>query len=219
MIVAAVIVEPIGQRLAAGIPKAKVALSDRPIVEWAVRAFSVHPDVASVLVVASVDSVAASTIPSPAGPRMVAAMHPRQESVDPDSGAQRRLRAVLVQRCRPARGEPARDLGCGCRPARRSDAVNRCCRWWTRSNASTARRRSSARSIGRAADRATPQVFVADVLLRTRGPPKTAVSTTSATTAAWSKESPYGADGSGDERTFKITTPLRPGAGQPTGAQ
>jgi 2-C-methyl-D-erythritol 4-phosphate cytidylyltransferase len=83
MTVAAVIVAAgSGQRLAAGIPKAMVALGDRPIVEWAVRAFSVHPDVVSVVVVAPRESVAAISDSVAGRAAVVAGGATRQESVD-----------------------------------------------------------------------------------------------------------------------------------------
>jgi 2-C-methyl-D-erythritol 4-phosphate cytidylyltransferase len=83
MTVAAVIVAAgSGQRLAVGIPKAMVALGDRPIVEWAVRAFSGHPDVVSVVVVAPRESVAAISDSLAGRAAVVAGGATRQESVD-----------------------------------------------------------------------------------------------------------------------------------------
>ncbi len=48
-----------GQRLAAGMPKALVPLHGRPLLAWALDAFTGHPDVDSVVVVAPPEAIAA----------------------------------------------------------------------------------------------------------------------------------------------------------------
>jgi 2-C-methyl-D-erythritol 4-phosphate cytidylyltransferase len=83
MTVAAVIVAAgSGQRLGAGIPKAMVSLGDRPIVDWAVRAFSAHPEVVEVVVVAPGDAVAAIASSVVGRAVVVVGGATRQESVD-----------------------------------------------------------------------------------------------------------------------------------------
>ena len=71
-----------GQRLAAGMPKALVALHGRPLLAWALDAFAGHPDIDSVVVVAPPDAVA--TVEDCVGGRaaVVAGGPNRQASVE-----------------------------------------------------------------------------------------------------------------------------------------
>jgi 2-C-methyl-D-erythritol 4-phosphate cytidylyltransferase len=81
--VAAVIVAAgSGERLGAGMPKALVPLHGRPLLHWALDAFSTHPDIDSVVVVAPAAEVAAVQAGIGARAQVVAGGASRQHSVD-----------------------------------------------------------------------------------------------------------------------------------------
>jgi 2-C-methyl-D-erythritol 4-phosphate cytidylyltransferase len=81
--VAAVIVAAgSGERLGAGMPKALVSLHGRPLLDWALDAFTGHPDIDTVVVVAPADAVPAVRARVGHRARVVAGGASRQRSVD-----------------------------------------------------------------------------------------------------------------------------------------
>jgi len=70
-----------GQRLAAGMPKALVPLHGRPLLAWALDAFTGHPDIDSVVVVAPPDAIAAAEDCAAGRASVVAGGASRQASV------------------------------------------------------------------------------------------------------------------------------------------
>ncbi|HEX8096302.1 2-C-methyl-D-erythritol 4-phosphate cytidylyltransferase [Jatrophihabitans sp.] len=71
-----------GERLGAGMPKALVPLHGRPLLDWALDAFTSHPDIDSVVVVAPADALAAVRTSAGALATVVAGGASRQHSVD-----------------------------------------------------------------------------------------------------------------------------------------
>ena len=81
-IAAVIVAAGSGERLGAGVPKALVPLHGRPLLHWALDAFTGHPDIDSVVVVAPEDAV--SAVRAGVGDRVsvVAGGPSRQRSVD-----------------------------------------------------------------------------------------------------------------------------------------
>jgi 2-C-methyl-D-erythritol 4-phosphate cytidylyltransferase len=70
-----------GLRLGAGVPKAMVALHGRPLVDWSLQAFDEHPDVASTVIVAPAEALAAITALAAGRAQVVLGGATRQQSV------------------------------------------------------------------------------------------------------------------------------------------
>jgi 2-C-methyl-D-erythritol 4-phosphate cytidylyltransferase len=71
-----------GERLGAGMPKALVPLNGRSLLSWALDAFTHHPDIDSVVVVAPADAVFDVQASAGSLARVVAGGPSRQRSVD-----------------------------------------------------------------------------------------------------------------------------------------
>jgi 2-C-methyl-D-erythritol 4-phosphate cytidylyltransferase len=82
MSIAAIIVAAgSGERLAAGVPKAMVALHGQPLFGWALAAFASHPEVDSVIIVAPATALPEVRIAAEGRALVVAGGPTRQESV------------------------------------------------------------------------------------------------------------------------------------------
>lgn len=81
-IAAVIVAAGSGHRLAAGMPKALVPLHGRPLVAWALNAFTGHPDIDAVVVVAPPDATAAVEDCARGRAVVVAGGATRQASVD-----------------------------------------------------------------------------------------------------------------------------------------